>query len=208
MALEAYRAGNAVDDADALEAWARAARPVLIQTARRYGALTTPPDLAESVQVLSDVRTREPAELWIDDILDAVDTECGARSEPLLSAFCVGPDGRIGARYETRVAKFAPTAVTDIEMHAAKQRLDAHAYHGAVLPVDGGRPALPRQLAEQRAAAAKRPARATTSRASATRTKVAVPRKPKKPDPPKRPVCPTCFLELPLTGRCDNCDPE
>ncbi len=206
MALEAYRVDNsvAVDDAAALEVWSRAARPVLAQVARRYGSLTTPDDLAEAVQVLSGVRTREPAELWIADVLDAVDVECVTRKEPLLSAFCIGPDGHIGERYEARAVRVDPGgAVTDIEMHAAKQRLDAHRYHGAVLPVDGGRPALPRNVAKLRGSPPKRP-----TRTASTRTKAAAPRKPKKPEPPKRAVCPTCFLQLPLTGRCDNCDPD
>jgi hypothetical protein len=204
MTLEAYRAdgGVAVDDAAAQEAWSRAARPVLTQISRRYGSLTAPDDLAEAVQVLSGVRTRELPELWLGEVLDAVDIECVARKEPLLSAFCIGPDGRVGERYEHRAASLDPTAVTDIEMHAATQRLEAHRYHGAVLPVDGGRPVLPRHLA-LRAPAPKGP-----TRTRSTRTKTAAPRKPKKPDPPKRPVCPTCFLQLPLTGRCDNCDPD
>ncbi|HEY3831449.1 MAG TPA: hypothetical protein VGO03_04100 [Acidimicrobiia bacterium] len=213
MTLEAYRVDNAVavDDAAALEAWSRAARPVLTQLSKRYGALTAPDDLAESMQVLSGIRTHEAAELWISDVLDAVDHECFARQEPLLSAFCVGEDGRVGERYATRAATLSPTAITDIEMHAATQRLEAHRYHGAVLPVDGGRPALPKQLATVRASAAK--ASTTRTRASGTATaaprkRTAAPRAPKKPDPPKRPVCPTCFLQLPLTGRCDNCDPE
>ena len=162
MTLEAYRVDNgvAVDDATAQEAWSRAARPILVQVARRFGSLTTPKDLGEAVQVLSGVRTREPAEQWIADTLDSVDVECVARQEPLLSSFCVGDDGRIGERYAQRAARLDPAAATtDIEMHAAKQRLGAHQCHGAVLPVDGGRPALPRQLAAQRVAAPKRATR-------------------------------------------------
>lgn len=202
MTLEACRADNgvAVDDATALEAWSRAARPVLIQISRQYGSLTAPDDLAEAVQTLSGVRTHETAELWLGEVLDAVDIECATRQEPLLSAFCINPDGRVGQRYEKRVASLDPTAFADIELHAATQRLEAHREHGAALPVDGGRPVLPRHLA--RVPAPKAP------RTRSTATKPAAPRKPKKPDPPKRAVCPTCFLQLPLTGQCDNCDPE
>jgi hypothetical protein len=206
MALAAYRTDDSteIDDEAAKEAWNRAARPVLVQVARRYGALTTPNDLAEEVQVLSGVRTRESVELWIDDVLDAVGVECLARGEPLLSAFCVGPDGRIGARYEKLAVGVDTTAAADVEMHAAKQRLDAHHYHGAIVPVDGGRPILPPQLAKLRASA---PKRSTTARTRSTQTKAPTARKPKKPEI-KRAVCPTCFLELPATGRCDNCDPD
>ncbi|HEX5096604.1 MAG TPA: hypothetical protein VFX21_11345 [Acidimicrobiia bacterium] len=203
MTLDAYRRDDrtAVDDAAAREAWTRAARPVLVQVARRYGSLMKPGDLAEEVQGVTSVRTRVPAEEWIDDVLDAVDVDCVARDEPLLSSFCVGADGRIGDRYRRLVSGLDPTA-TDVEMHAATQRLEAHRYHGAIMPVDGGKPALPPQLAKLRASAPK----STATRTRATRAKAPAPRRPKKPDLAERPVCPTCFLQLPATGRCDNCD--
>ena len=198
--------GEPVDAVSARDAWARAARPILVQVARRYGALTTPNELAEEVQAHAGVQTREAAGLWIGDVLEDVGLECGARSEPLLPAFCIGPDGRIGERYQQLVVHLIGSAPADIEVHAATERLEAHRYHGAIMPVDGGHPTLPRQLASQRAAAPKRTA---GTRAPSTRVKKAVtPRKPKKPELPPRPVCPTCFLQLPATGRCDNCDPQ
>jgi hypothetical protein len=165
-----------------------------------------PTSLAEEVQALSGVRTRQPAAEWVDDVLDAVDVECIAREEPLLSAFCVrSDDGRIGARYEKLASSVDSSATNDIEMHAAKQRLEAHRYHGAIVPVDGGKPALPPQLAKERASAPKRAA-STGTRTRTPRPK-ATPRKPKNPELP-RAVCPTCFLQLPATGRCDNCNPD
>jgi hypothetical protein len=210
MVLEAYRSddNSAIDDAAALEAWSRAGRAVLVQVARRYGSLMAPSSCAEEAQAFSGVRTREPAEQWIDDVLDAVDVECVARDEPLLSAFCVrSDDGRIGARYEKLASSVDPSAANDIEMHAAKQRLEAHRYHGAILPVDGGKPTLPPQLAKVRASAPKRAA-SSGARTRAARPKAAAtPRKPKNVELP-RAVCPTCFLQLPATGRCDNCDPD
>jgi len=207
MAGEAYRDddGTATEAAAAIEAWGRAARPVLVQVARRYGSLTTPNDLAAEVQALSGVRTREPAEAWIDDVLDAVDVECVARDEPMLSAFCVGPEGRIGERYRQLVVSLDATAAADIDMHAATQRVEAHRTHGATLPVDGGRPSLPPQLAKARAST---PKKSTTTRTRAASTKSAAARKPRKPEPPPRPICPTCFLQLPATGRCDTCDDD
>lgn len=207
MALEAYRTDDntPVDDATALAAWERAARPVLVQVARRYGALMAPNDLAEEVQALSGVRTREPAARWIHDVLDAVGVECGARSEPLLSAFCVDADGRIGERYEQVVVGIEGVTPVDIEMHAATQRVEAHRYHGATLPVDGGKPTLPPQLAQARAAAAKTSSTRTRTPRAPRAPKPATPRRVKNPEP-VRAVCPTCFLVLPVTGRCDTCD--
>jgi hypothetical protein len=208
MALEAYRNddGAAIDDAAALEAWSRAGRPVLVQVARRYGTLMAPSSFAEEVQAFSGVRTREPAAQWIDDVLDAVGVECIARDEPLLSAFCVQPDGRIGARYEKLAASVDSRAANDVELHAATQRLEAHRCHGAVLPVDGGHPVLPPQLARVSASVPKRSA-STGASTRAPRRKATTSRKPKRAELP-RAVCPTCFLQLPVTGRCDNCDPD
>jgi hypothetical protein len=209
VVLEAYRTDDnaPIDDAAALEAWSRAGRAVLVQVARRYGALMPPSSFAEEVQAFSGVRTREPAEQWVDDVLDAVDIECVARTEPLLSAFSVRPDdGRVGARYVKLASSVDPSAANDVQMHAANQRLEAHRYHGAILPVDGGKPVLPPQLAKVRASAPKRGASSGT-RTRAARPKAATPRKPKNVELP-RAVCPTCFLQLPATGRCDNCDPD
>lgn len=211
MTLEAFRNDDAtiVEAAAAREAWARSARPVLVQVARRYGSLTTPDHVGGEVQALSGIRTREPVATWIDDILDAVDVECVAREEPLLSAFCVGADGRVADRYKTLAVSLDAVAAGDIEMHAATQRLEAHRLHGAVLPVDGGKPALSPQVAKTRASAPKTTrTRSTTSKSTGTRAakpKVPTPIPAKKFEPP-RSVCPTCFLQMPASGRCDNCD--
>jgi hypothetical protein len=202
-------------DAGDREAWVKAARPFLIQIARRYGALTTADDVAEEAQALSGIRTKRPPAEWIGDVLDDVGLECGARNEPLLTAFCIGPDGRVGDRYRELVVHLNGTAPVDIEMHAATQRVEAHEYHGATMPVDP-RPVLPPELVKQRTAAAKRPgAKPPSTRAPATKKpstprvrKPPAPKKPKKPELPARAVCPTCFLQMPVSGRCDNCDPD
>lgn len=207
-------AGDSIDAGDR-EAWAKAARPFLIQVARRYGSLTTPNDVAEEAQALSGIRTKRPPAEWIGEVLDDVGLECGARGEPLLTAFCIGPDGRVGDRYRELVVQLNGTAPVDIELHAAAQRLEAHQYHGATMPVDP-RPVLPPELARQRAAGAKRaaskPPSTKSPRTKAPSTprvrKPAAPKKPKKPELPARAVCPTCFLQLPVSGRCDNCDPD
>src|SRR4051812_1217527 len=168
MAMEAPGGadGEAVDAAAAQEAWSRAARPVLVQVARRYGALTTADDVAEEVQAVSGIRTREPAREWIDGVLDAVDVECIARGEPWLSAFCVDSEGRMSDRYRQLVASADGSSV-EVNMHAATQRVEAHRYHGATLPVDGGKPVLPPQLAKQRASATK----SSTPKSPTTRTR-------------------------------------
>ena len=81
---------------------------------------------------------------------------------------------------------------TSDDLDAARQRLDCYRWAGSA-PADGGVPAqLPGSAPKRRAP------RARTERA-APRPRVA------KTDQPVA-VCPTCFMALPATGVCDNCD--
>jgi hypothetical protein len=206
---EAFRGedGTPVDAAVARDEWTRAARRYLVTVARRYGALTTPNDVAEEAQAGSGIRTKDAPETWVGDVIDEVGVECATRNEPLLSAFCIGPEGRIGERYRQVLVMLERPVPADLEMDAAKQRLDAHEYHGATMPVDP-RPALPPALAKARASAPKPRSGATRAPSTPRVRKPAAPRKPKKPEPPPRAVCPTCFLQLHATGNCDNCKPD
>jgi hypothetical protein len=82
------------------------------------------------------------------------------------------------------------------DLEAARQRLECYRWAGSA-PADGGVPAqLPGSASPRRPASS----RAATSRAPApTKRRVA------KSDQPVS-VCPTCFMALPATGVCDNCD--
>lgn len=54
-------------------------------------------------------------------------------------------------------------------------------------------------------AAARVPGTRTATVPRARATKVAAPKAPAKPEPVVS-LCPTCFMQLPATGRCDYCD--
>ena len=167
-----------------IEAWASAARAVLIEAARGYRTVVTHKELAEAVQERSGVHTERRTHYWIDDVLGAVARECATRDEPILSALCVNREGSVGSAYAALVLELTGTAPDDGDDHAAKERLACHRFFEAGdLPADGGTPALVPQLAAARArvrkaAAAARPAR----------------------------TCPTCYMELLPTGVCDTCD--
>jgi hypothetical protein len=166
------------------EAWALAARTVLIETARSYRAVVTHKELAEAAQERSGLHTKQRVHYWIDDVLALVSRDCAERGEPLLSALCVNREGSVGAAYGALVLELTGESPEDPDDHAAKQRLACHRYFEAAdLPDGGGTPALVPQLASARtrvrkAAAAMRPAK----------------------------TCPTCYMQLLPTGVCDTCD--
>lgn len=71
----------------------------------------------------------------------------------------------------------------------AEERLRCYRELSVDLPLDGGRPSLLQRPA------APRPARVRTPTAPAPRKRTET--------PPA--ICPTCFMALPTSGRCDNC---
>jgi hypothetical protein len=100
--------------------------------------------------------------------------------EPLLTSLVVRADGTIGDGYVIPIRERGEPEPADLEMHAANERLRCYRHYGAAMPSDGGRPVFTKSVAAKRASA-----RATK----------ALPRA----------VCPTCHLQLPITGTCDTC---
>lgn len=173
----------AVSMSDAKAVWADIARTVLMRVSTVYEELIAYGDLADEVQSKSGIRTRMLMHYWIGDVLGMVARDCYRRGEPLLSSLCVHADGTIGDGYGWAVDQtYGGSAPEDLDMHAALERLRCYRHFGAVMPPDGGRPALTPQVALKR-------------RTSARRSKEGSP----------RPLCPRCHLVLPLTGQCDGC---
>ena len=85
---------------------------------------------------------------------------------------------------------------TSDDLEAARARLECYRWAGSA-PPDGG---VPAQLPGSAPRRPSRP-RSETSRAGAAAPK----RRVAKTDRPVA-VCPTCFMALPATGVCDNCD--
>lgn len=190
----------------ARETYALAARHVLADVAGDYHATITVAELAAAVQERTRIRNRQAPGLWIGDICYRVAVDCHRRGEPLLGSLCVGPDGQMNDWYADTVLTVRGDHVTDAEQHAAQERLDCYRVHGADLPEGGGVPGFPAPPAR-----ATRPQRAnstrTTSRSTgAVRTRKSPAPAPAKPAAPVAKTCPSCFMQLPSTGLCDNCD--
>ena len=196
----AWIEARTLDIETARETFALAARHVLADTAGEYHAVITVADLADAVQERTRIRTRQAASQWLGDVLYRVAKACHGRREPLLGALCVGPDGRMSDWYADTVATVRGDTITDAEQHAAEERLDCYRVHGAELPPGGGEPALPPRREPARRVARTTPA-SRGKPPAARRTATA-----RRPEPAPAPLCPTCFMVLPSTGVCDNCD--
>jgi hypothetical protein len=172
--------GSRVVFADALAAWVPYAHAELVGTARKYHAVITYLELAEFVQERSGIRTRMLLTNWIGKLLEEVASLAKANGEPPLTSLCVHQDGTIGPGYARAPKSVVDTPGEDIEFYAAEHRLICYRKYAADLPADGGAPALTRAEAERR------------QRKSSTA-------------PRPSPLCPQCFTELPVSGRCDFC---
>ncbi len=161
---------------------AEASRPVLVAAARDYGSLVTYRSLSEQIQAATNIHTSQLLQNWIGPVLHAVAVQNCEGSEPLLTAFCVRADETVGPGYVDAVVEVHGLVPEDADVHAAEERFAAHRHFGAEIPADGGRPNHPAGLARKR-----------------VRAKRSEPR-------PSRAQCPNCFIELPVTGVCDQCD--
>jgi hypothetical protein len=179
---EPWRDAAEVGLDESRDAWAEAARPILIEVAKHYHHVITYNDLATQAQWVTGVRSAQQMHYWIGDVLKRVSAESFSRGEPLLSSLCVSSDGSVGERYATAVAATTDDLTDDGDDHAALQRLACYRHFEAKdLPADGGSPALTPQLTARRARAKKvRLAEAPID------------------------VCPTCHTQLPTTKVCDN----
>ncbi|MGH3346525.1 MAG: hypothetical protein ACRDO4_06050 [Nocardioides sp.] len=165
-------------------AWANAARELLIGTAHRYHHVIAVKDLAAGAQERTEIVATQRAHHWIGAVLGRVAAECAERGEPNLTSLCVNAEGSVGGGYAATVTSATGEVLTDPDSHAAAARLACYAHFGALgLPADGGVAVL-------------------TPKLSASRSRM------RKAALDARPVdtCPTCYLELPAQGGCNNCD--
>ncbi len=166
------------------EAWASAARDLLIGTARRYHQVIAVKDLAAGAQERTHLTSTRRTHHWIGDVLELVAAECAARGEPNLTSLCVNTEGGVGASYARSVAAATGEEPTDPDAHAATTRLACYVYFGATgVPANGGVAVL-------------------TPKLSASRSRL------RKAALDARPVdtCPRCYIVLPAQGGCNNCD--
>lgn len=135
------------------------------------------------MQAQSGIQTRQTTRNWLNKVLSAVVDRCASGNEAQLAALCVKTaDETVDVGY-LRVFELSGEPVPeDVQLHAAQARFECYQSFGATVPRGAG-PALTPKLARARAlAAAKR----------------------REEIPPA--LCPTCLVQLPLTGNCDNCN--
>jgi len=182
-ALDAWRDAADVGTGAAREEWALAARDVLLETARHYHRTVTYKELSLQVQDRTRLRSKQLTHYWTGDVLGRVSAECSRRGEPLLSSLCVNTAGSVGEGYAVAVKAAYGESPADGDDHAAAERLACHRHFEAPdLPASGGVAVLTPKLAGTRGRA----------------------RKARLLERPV-PICPTCTMQIPATGVCDNC---
>jgi hypothetical protein len=204
--------GLPTTEAIALETWARSAHGILEETAATYHAVIREAELAERLQVDGDIRTTRPHERWLPKVLQPLAHLHHRDGYPPLTALVVDGHGWVGERYDDvlRATEELPIAQAAArERHAAQARLSCYQWAGSA-PEDGGVPAEVLTTTRSRAP------RSTTAAGARAAKAPRAPRAPREPKPttPKRvaatdrpvTVCPTCFMAVPATGICDNCD--
>jgi len=204
--------GTPTSEAIALEAWVREAYAVLSEVATAYHAVITVPDLGERVQAASDIRTSRPPAQWLGKVLLPVAHVCRRNGEPPLTALVVDPhSGWVGEAYDDVLRVDERLPITDPlkrETHAAQARLECYRWAGSA-PAGGGEPA-PVPAPSGRRARAPRPGGAASAGSARTPRvlKSPAPKAPPRIAASDRPVtvCDRCFMAIPATGLCDNCD--
>lgn len=167
------------------DAWAEAARGILTEAAGSYLGVVTYADLAEQVQATTGLRTRSPYRNWIGPVLARVVAQCRREGlPPLTSLVSHRPDGGTDLDESTILARLAC-----YRRFADDVPLDAITYADAAAQAKAAA-----EAEATRERAPKRPRATTASRE----------RKPKPADEPPK-ICPTCFMQLPASGICDNC---
>ena len=188
---------------DAHATWALAARMRLEELAGTYHATITSAELAEWVQERSRIRTRQQPRHWLGDVLYRTMQDNVDRREPFLASLCVDQSGRVASGYAGRVQFLRGGAEpADPDAHAASERLDCYRWFGATLPEGGGEPGpMPSGAVPRRTTSVG--GRSRTPRPADTRS-APTPRVAKTDVMPK--ICDRCFMALPASGQCDNCD--
>lgn len=181
--------GQYVSQSDADRQWWPAARNVLTEVAGQYGAWITEEDLAERIQAVTGITTRQELQSWIGRVLSKVAADAAERGEPQLTSLCVTAEKRMPDDY---AGVPAGTAERTREQVAAEDRLESYRYFGAEMPDFGGRPTV---LAPAR----DRPAPAPRKRSA-----------PRATTPPPAPAlrettCMNCFMVVPAAAKCRDC---
>lgn len=163
--------------------WANAAYPILEEVAASYGAVIYYKDLAERIQDVSGVRTTIRLSHWIGPVLGKTLHRAADEGKPPLTALVVrAEDGGVGDGYDASLLRYRGEPAAgweERERLAAEDRLECYRHYADDLPHDA-EPRLTAQLEER------------------LRTKAS-------PVISAPSVCPSCFMQLPVSGQCDGC---
>lgn len=190
--------------------WSRAAVDLLAETATEYDRVLTTNEFANEVQRRAGAWANVTSKTWVRKVLAVVTLKCVKEDWPHLASLVVRPsDGKPGPWYFDVLAETGPGTARDESQHAAQQRLECYEHFGAEVPEDA-QPTLDplrRRRTVQHLDAKPAPTRsAKTTAAAQAKTRPAATRKPQAPAEERRgQVCPTCFMEMPLSGVCSNC---
>lgn len=188
--------------------WSRAAVALLSETATDYNRVLTTNEFAEEVQRRAGAWANVTSKTWVRKVLGVVTLKCTKEGWPYLASLVVRPsDGKPGPWYFDVLAETGPGTAPDEVHHAAEQRLACYRHFDAEVPQDAEptlNPLRERRRVHHLDAAPSAPRRSPTSRAASAATRSTAPRK-HATEERRGQVCPTCFMEMPLSGVCTNC---
>ncbi|HIZ36558.1 MAG TPA: hypothetical protein H9815_12335 [Candidatus Ruania gallistercoris] len=166
-------------------AWAEEAVAVLTEVASHYQGVITYAELAEEVQTRTRLRTGSPLRNWIGGVLATVVARCHAEGLPPLTSLVVHGRGKEGGTEDSTAAA----------------RFTCYRRFADDIPAEVLAAVVAAEQAEAEAAAD-----AARERRSRPATRSAQPRERRRPVPEEAPkVCPSCFMQLPASGICDDC---
>lgn len=188
----------AVDIRAALEAWAEAAVPVLEEVATEPYGFVTVEDFAGRVQERTGFHTELDLVTWTNQVLEIVRRDTLPALPPLTSLVVEAGTGEVGAQY--RNADHAPGSMDGKSLMEVASQDRLRCYQAAGVLPEGARPKVTPlfKLATFTAAIDGAPVKAARGR----RARAAKPVAAVAPTPA---VCPKCFMQLPVSGVCDNC---
>lgn len=168
---------------EALPFWTPVAREELLRTGATYRGVITYMELWDRVQEVTGIRTNVPMRHAVGKLLASVVEFSHKQGDPPITSLCVHQDGTIGPGYVEALRMNGHDEPADLELRAAEDRLSCYRALASDLPVDGGRPYFTEQVARKRDNAQ----RNTKPQAEGV-------------------LCPTCFMQMSLTGACGTCD--